>query len=209
MSAVTDLRGGLNRQEGKRDLLTEQRKELRLSYATHRTRLQHIQQARILLQSVARETQEQLRYHIEEIVTLALDAVFPNPYQLQVDFVERRGKTECDLWFVRQGEEPINPLDASGGGAVDVAAFALRVALYCLTRPKLRAVMIMDEPFKHLSANLHERGMAMIREISLRLGVQFIVVTHSAAFAEGADRVIKIQQRKGISSAQTARMVPS
>ena len=157
MTPTRELQTRVNKLIGRRDQLKEQRKETRTEYHILHTRLDDIAIARALLQSVAKETQEQLRFHIEDIVSLALDAVFPNPYELQVDFVERRGKTECDLWFVRDGEEPINPLDASGGGAVDIAAFALRVALFCLVRPQLRKVLILDEPFHFLSPDLHER----------------------------------------------------
>ena len=73
-------------------------------------------------------------------------AVFDDPYTLRVEFVEKRGKTECELWFAQTKEEEeegnedgergrevlIDPLAGSGGGPVDVAAFALRIAIWSL-----------------------------------------------------------------------------
>ena len=143
-------------------------------------------------------TQQQLSFHISDITSLALEAVFPDPYALQVEFIQRRNKTECDLYFVRDGEK-VDPLSASGGGAVDVAAFALRIASWSMTKPRTRNVIILDEPLRFLSANLQERASSMIKELSDKLGIQFIVVTHEPILANYADRTFNVSIKNGIS----------
>jgi len=91
--------------------------------------LSRMERARSIIQVVAQETQGQLEYRINSLVTMALSIVFDDPYELSLRFEERRGKTEADLTFLR-GDEEMDPMDESGGGAVDVAAFALRVAMW-------------------------------------------------------------------------------
>ena len=76
-----------------------------------------------IIRTVGLNTQQTLQYHVSSIASLAMDAVFDDPYELKVEFVERRNKTECDLKFVRE-EQEVDPIEASGVGAVDVAAFA-------------------------------------------------------------------------------------
>ena len=144
------------------------------------------------------QTQQTLQFHISDITSLALEAVFPDPYALQVEFIQRRNKTECDLYFVRDGEK-VDPLSASGGGAVDVAAFALRIASWSMTKPRTRNVIILDEPLRFLSANLQERASSMIKELSDKLGIQFIVVTHEPILANYADRTFNVSIKNGIS----------
>ena len=196
---IQALRQHVEQQKGKRAHLQEEDARLRKEVRRGERRLQHIAKARALLQDVALQTQEQLRFHIEEVVNLALEAVFPDPYRLEVDFVERRNKTECDLWFVGDGGERIKPIDAAGGGAVDVAALALRVAVFSLQRPRPRSVLVLDEPGRFVSRDLQARFGGMMAELSKRLGIQIIMVTHSEEYIDAADRVFRVGQRRGVS----------
>src|SRR5690606_33824927 len=106
------------------------------------------EKAKKILQEVALKTQQQLSYNVSDIVSMALETVFETPYELKLEFIERRNKTECDIYFVRDGLK-IDPF-SGGGGAIDIAAFALRVALWSMQQPKPRPTLILDEPFKHL-----------------------------------------------------------
>ncbi len=160
--------------------------------------LRRHEQAQEVIRQVALKTQQQLQFHISDIVTMALEAVFDNPYKLAVEFIQRRNKTECDLYFVRNNEK-IDPLSASGGGAVDVASFALRVASWSMSIPHTRNTLILDEPFRYLSSNLLPKASDMLKEVSNRLGLQIIMVTHANELIESADKVFAVSKKKGIS----------
>lgn len=144
-------------------------------------------------------TQQQLQFHISNIVSRALEAVFPDPYQLKVDFIEKRNKTECELKFVRDGEEIQKPIDSSGGGALDIAALALRITSWVMKRPRTDNVMILDEPLKFLSAEYREAASLIIKELSDQLGLQFIIVTHQDRLRTSADRVFEIKKINKVS----------
>jgi ABC-type transporter Mla maintaining outer membrane lipid asymmetry ATPase subunit MlaF len=140
--------------------------------------------------------QEQLQFHIADITSLALEAVFDNPYELKVEFVQRRNKTECDLYFVR-GDNKVDPMEAAGVGAVDVASFALRIASWSMMNPKTRNTIILDEPFRFLSANYQEKASTMLKEISDKLKIQFIIVTHEETLTAAADKIFEVSIRNG------------
>jgi DNA repair exonuclease SbcCD ATPase subunit len=184
------------RLKGRRDGYIVSLNNLRKDIKRRDRRLGNIDKARAVLRTVAKQTQEQLRYHITEIVSLALEAVFDEPYDFQVVFEERRGKTECDLVFLLDGE-PIHPMSASGGGPIDVAAFALRIALWTLARPRPRPILVLDEPFRFLSIDLQPKASEMLAEVSHKLGLQVLVITHSPILAESADRTFTVSQLKG------------
>ena len=154
------------------------------------------EKAREIIREVGLQTQQQLQFHISDVTSLALESVFNDPYQLKVDFVQRRNKTECDLLFVK-GDSELDPLTASGGGAVDVAAFALRIASWSMAHPRTRATIILDEPLRFLSVDNQEKASRMIKELSQRLGLQFIIVTHESVLASYADKVFEVSIRKG------------
>jgi len=197
MSKIQELRNRLEQQKGQK--IQIEASIIRISEEIKgkgRTLRQH-EQAREVIRTVGLQTQQQLQYHISDITSLALEAVFPDPYELIAEFVQRRNKTECDLYFERD-DNRIDPLSASGVGAVDVASFALRVASWSMQRPKSRPTLILDEPFRFLSANYQEQASVMIKEISQKLGIQFIIITHESILTSCADKVFETKIRKGV-----------
>lgn len=191
-SELTQLRG--QQKQVKRDLVNarDRLEQSQADLAAH-------EQAREVIKEVGQKTQEALGFHISDISSLALQAVFEdNPYDLVVEFVQRRNKTECDLWFEKDGER-FNPIDGSGGGAVDVAAFALRVASWSMERPRTRSTIVLDEPMRFLSKDLQSKASEMIHQLSKKLNLQFIIITHEEELTEAADKVFTVQQYSGVS----------
>jgi len=130
-----------------------------------------------IIQNVAAEIQQSAHESVAAIVSRCLDAIFDEPYAFQIHFERKRNRTEARLTFERDGVEA-DPLTASGGGVVDVAAFALRLASLCLSRPAKRRVIVLDEPFKFLSVQYRPRIRELLEGLAKDLNVQFIMVTH-------------------------------
>ena len=199
MSNIQHLRNHLEQQKGKQAQIQKSISSLQHTTKEKKKDLRRHEQAREIIRSVGIATQSQLSFHISDITSLALDAVFNDPYALVAEFVQRRNKTECDLYFERDGNR-VDPLSASGGGAVDVAAFALRVASWSMQRPKSRSTLILDEPLRFLSADHQEKASIMIKEISQKLGVQFIIITHEPILAAYADKIFETKIRNGVTT---------
>lgn len=169
----------------KRDLLAKSKNELSV-----------LEKAQVFLQNVAQETQNQLKFRIEDIVNMALETCFPGEYSFALNFTIARGKTDCELCFLsKRTLREIDPMNASGGGVVDVACFALRTACYVLEQG-IDNVIVLDEPMKFVSEDLRERVCEVIKNLSIKLGVQFIIVTHIQEFIEIADRVFQVKKNE-------------
>ena len=192
------LRQYLNQERGKQIQITSEIDALKIDVKDASRELTRYEQAREVVREVGLKTQQSLQYHISDITSLALEAVFDDPYELIVEFVQRRNKTECDLLFGRNGNL-IDPITGSGVGALDVASLALRVVAWSMQTPKSRNTIILDEPFRHLSEDMQERASMMLKELSDRLGIQFIVITHRTTLTEYADKVFTVTKRKRIS----------
>lgn len=193
---LNHLRQKLERKKGQQTQLQTDLQSAKLEEESITNEIINTEQAQIIIQTVAQKTQEELEYRLSEIVSLALAAVFDDPYKLKVNFIIRRGKTECDLLFEKNGEI-FDPLTSSGGGAIDVAAMALRVAIWSLTQPKPRNILILDEPFRFLSQEYQIKASIMLKELSKKLNLQIIMVSHSELLIEGADKVFQVIIRKG------------
>jgi len=201
---IISIRRQIERLKGQKQQIEKSMEIAEVNLANNERSLKHHERALELIREAGLKTQKSISYHISEITSLALEAVFDDPYTLKVDFVERRSKTECDLYFERN-ENKIDPMDASGGGAVDVASFALRIASWSMAFPKSRSTIILDEPFNRLKgeeANL--RVLEMIKKISKKLNIQFIIVSDERVNREEliqkADRTFLVHlNRKKIS----------
>ena len=135
------------------------------------------EEAQRIIQTIASTIQEQAHHKIASVVSRCLNSIFDEPYSFKIIFERKRGKTEARLVFVR-GDLELDPLTASGGGVVDIAAFALRLACLVLSLPQKRKTLILDEPFKFLSKEYRPRVKQMLEVLSQEMGVQFIMVTH-------------------------------
>lgn len=179
-----------------------QRAQAELDIAKHETEL--AEAARDVVTAVMLVTQGQVKTFIEETVTLALATVYGSEYALEIEYKVRRNQSEAALW-IRKGEDRFNPRDEIGGGVVDIASLALRLALYALTIPRPDPVLILDEPARFLSTDKQPLFGQMLRQVAEYLGVQIIIVSHSAEIIEAADRAYEIDQRRGISTARKVR----
>jgi len=196
MQEITQLRNRLEQQKGSVMQIQSSLDNLKKELRNKKHILRQHEQAREIIRTVGLTTQNQLSFHISDITSLALEAVFPEPYKLEVEFIQRRNKTECDLYFVRDGMR-VDPLTASGVGAVDIAAFALRIASWSMVTPHSRNIIILDEPFRFLSENYQEQAGNMLKEISDKLGIQFLIISHNTTLASCADKTFNISIKNG------------
>lgn len=158
--------------------------------------LKLLEDAQVFLQKIAQETQEHLRFQIEDIVNLALETCFPGEYIFQIKFEISRGKTEAELVFLDQKtKRQIDPMNASGGGVVDLTTFALRIACYALERGTDN-VIILDEPFRFLSRDLQQRAGEILKTLSERMNLQIIMVSHIGEIIDVADKVFEVKKNE-------------
>jgi ABC-type cobalamin/Fe3+-siderophores transport system ATPase subunit len=165
----------------------------------YETELIVAEKAQVIIQTVVQQTQQELQYKISELVSIALQSVFDDPYEFVVEFVQKRNKTECELRFVRRGVVIGNPMDSTGGGVVDVAAFALRLSLWSMQQHKSDPLIVLDEPFRFLSADLQHKTSELLCELAEKMNMQFLIVTHNDTLTMSADRVFRVRMRGGIS----------
>jgi len=189
------LRTNLTRKQGQQLKIECDLEGINNYIAQAKDEVDYTEKARLIIQKVAKATQAELEYYISELVTLAFASVFPDPYQFGVAFEEKRGKTECRMRFLRNGHE-VNPLSGSGGGPLDIASTTLQFTIWSLN--KTRPIIGLDEPFRFLSRDLQPKAGEMLKEVSKKLGLQILMVTHSEDLAACADKIFNFDIRQGV-----------
>lgn len=183
---------------GQRDAVRELLRSLQIQLENLKMEEIRIQKAATVIQAVAKMTQDQLELRISSTCSTALTSVMDQPYEFQIKFVTKRNRLEAEIAFVRDGQQ-LSPMDQCGGGAADIASFALRIALWSISANKPRATIICDEPFRNLSKDNQIKMSELLKTLSTQLDLQFIVISHEATIIESADRVIEVTNHQGTS----------
>ena len=200
---IRDLRNRLERMKGQRNQIRRSLAELEKHIEAVKADLYDHEQAREVIKIVAQTTQNQLSFHISDIVSLALTTVFDDPYQLSVEFVQRREHTECDLTFSRDGMTGFDPMKDSGGGSIEVAALALRVASWSMYRPRSQNILILDEPFSRVKGeDANRRVLDLVQTVSKKLDLQILMIADERIpredLLERADRAFEVIKKRGV-----------
>lgn len=198
INTIQEARKIYEQRLGRQSLLEEQKNELAQQLTKTKAELERTRQAHAVVQQVAGTTQKKIEFHISNLVTMALASVFPEPYEFQLRFVERRNSMETDLIFLK-GENEINDiLSFGGGGVADVSNFALILSLWALK--KTRPTFILDEPDKFLhNQEYQSKASAMMKMLCQELGIQIIIVSDQDGIKDAADNVITIEMKNGVS----------
>lgn len=173
------------------DLLNSQKAEAEDNLEIIVEKLVVTEKARAFLQLQAETAQREVAETLSVIITSAIQSVFSSEYECSISFETKRNQTEAAL-VISKGDDIIeDPINAVGGGLIDIAAFAARVAFIFLSGA--RKVFVADEPFRCVSADLRDKIPEMLKLLSDRLGMQFIIVSHLPELVSGADTVIKLK----------------
>jgi len=148
--------------------------------------------ARYVLNEVSKNTQKRFKERVETLITLAIRSVFERPFEFKIKMEMSRNKFSC-FPIVLENENEYVPSEDMGVGILDIISFAFRIVMWSLHSPRPRNFFLLDEPMKFIGkGELLERAVSMIREISERMDLQFIIVTHEPQIAENADKAYGI-----------------
>ena len=137
-----------------------------------------IEVSQTIAQNVAQTIQQKAHHQIAGVVSTCLELVFGEGVGFKINFERKRNRTEAVLTIIKGKREETDPLNQDSGGVVEVAAFALRLACICLSKPHARKVMLLDEPFKSVHSLAYRENVSdMLLQLSKDFSVQIIMVT--------------------------------
>ena len=158
-----------------RENLENQRKSVNISFEKSEKEYAVSLETQRLIREASQLTLSNLSVHIGTIVTKALTQVLGEGYKFNLDFDIKYNKLAADMYLEKDGKRYDLKRD-NGDGVVDIVALALRVAILCLDRRKLRRLLILDEPCGAVSVNYQPVLGKMIKQLSDMLDLQVIMV---------------------------------
>lgn len=183
---LQSLRRKLNKKITERSGVIQSIKTEKESVIETKELLSNTTEAREIMQIVAQIIQQSAHEQVSRVVSKCLEMVFyDESYGFRIRFEKKRHKTEARLLLLNKGHEIEKPLEEDSGGVCDIASFALRVSCLMLSKPQLRRLLVMDEPFKNVSEEYRDNTRIMLEELSKDFDIQFILVTHEQGFKCG------------------------
>ena len=179
------LRTAISRYEGTTETLQKNLIDIQARLIEAKDKIETLLSCRAFFQK------EDSKVITSSVVSMALADVFPDPYTCVIESGIKRNSTEAVVLFERE-DVKVEPKDSAGGGPVDVASFAARVAFVHLSRSQ--PIIIAYEPFKYVSRNLLSKCPEMLHMLSEKLGMQFIIISHLEEVIADADNVITIHK---------------
>lgn len=152
--------------------------------------------AQAVIQGLADQARQEFRGDVNKLVTMVVKSVFTEDFSFDMQMSTEGGRLQCKPVVIeRVGDTEIEymPKDDMGGSVLDPIGFALRVVLQQFQRQRTRPMFILDEPMKNVGhGELLNQAGAMMAEVSHKVRVQLIVVTHEPELAELADRAYQV-----------------
>ena len=189
---LEEIRTATSKAQGSRLHLSEALASRELQIARSLEDTAAFEDVQRLIQETAQEVQEGIRFHIQDIVQHALDAIFGDTYKFLVEFTVSRGRTEARLLVEKGGNVMDDLMEDEGGTLVQIVAMALRIAVWTLAPTD--NVLIFDEPGNQVSAQYKPVFAEIIRGLSQRLGIPILMVSHDDIYIATADRVFTVTQ---------------
>lgn len=191
---VRTARSRVDREIGEARAVGEAGKRLEAEAADLQAQVELHDRVTALLTRTGEESQMRAQSQIEELVTRGLQVIFDTATSFHVINSERAGQAQADF-VIRTAypdgvvETPV--LEARGGGMAAVTGFLLRLVVLLL-RSDVRRILFLDETFGMVSAEYEPRVAEFLAEVAEKAGVQIVLITHSSAFADAADRSYRL-----------------
>ncbi len=160
--------------------------------------------ASLFLQTLSDQTRQQIVEKISSIVTDALQKVKDPNLEFKMILSTDRNQVDVDfIVFDKTTKHEYDIINSCGGSIADIISFPLRVSLLLKWEPTLSRILILDEAAKFVSVTDQEPLGEFVRQVSERLNVQTIFVTHSPVVASKAHRTFDVARKDGESVVDT------
>lgn len=155
-------------------------------------------QARILFKQASELAQRKLKVRIESLVTMAISAIYYyRKFNYKLNFKETKNNVIIRPEIIEDGKTYKDIEEELGGGIVDIITLSQKIIFLTLDKDNPRFLIVLDEPFKNLGV-LSKLAGEMVRNISRRLNIQFIIFTHDENLKNCGDKIFNLTNKEGI-----------
>ena len=125
------------------------------------------------------------------LITYGLKTIFDDQkLTFSPRIVQKGGKIYIELKTINNGIE--GGYKSFGGSVAVIESFLLRVL--CIIKKDLAKLMLLDETFAAVGESYIANTGNLIKELSKKLGLDVLLVTHQKDFQQNADHVYEVKE---------------
>ncbi len=116
----------------------------------------------------------------------SLTTIWEKPFEVKLETTIKRGVAYLDIVLVKNGKR-VRIKGGSGGSVAQVLGVTLRIIFTLSSSMGMRPLLVLDEPYNMVAAAQRPALCAVLRELSDRLGLQFLMSAHEDELMDAAD----------------------
>ena len=196
---LTEVRGRIERLQGKRDELVSQQNGLNVRLNSINSYLAIADSVTDALEQLSNDVFQRELSVIESTLTKALQEVLDQPVVFKATASFKRDAASVEFSIEREGN-PEDIMRGQGGSVANVVSVGLRMfAITTLDERRHRKFLVLDEQDCWLHPDLVPRLVRIVHEAGTALGFQVLMISHHdvSNFLRHADRVYQLTPDRG------------
>lgn len=185
------------KREGRRDQLLDDLGSAQRKAAAAIDQLEVLDKVQLLLEKTSNYARQQIKGHLEEIVSQALNIVYGGGHRFTIDLVTRANRPEADYYLydgatITKLEKPDYN---NGGGKVNVITIALRLGIDELVGDQ--GPLWLDEIGPNVDGEAAVNLAFFLKQYAEKFGRQIVLITHNDALGEIGDVSLHVTKKNG------------
>ncbi len=128
---------------------------------------------------------------LEDLLSLGLRRIFQDrDYRVEIKVTEKRSSKCADLYLIDNGHPFLMRDSSVAGGILVVVGFLIQT--FYVANLDIAKILFLDEALSNISTQYLDNFFAFVKELSLKIGLTVILITHDTRFLEYADRIYKV-----------------
>ena len=193
MEKINEIKSIIEKNIILKDLYEQKSKDINNNINSIKNQSQTLLELKEFLTTISANYRDQLCNLFTSLVSEALTNIFEKNIKFKINLYSYRNEPAIDISVIENGLE-IDPQKSCGGGLNDIISFVIKIIFIYLK--KSSKIIILDEPLKFLSRDYIEQSSNFIREISKRMNIQIIIVSHKPDLEFGCDKLITIEKNE-------------
>ena len=193
MEKINQLKNIIDRNTFLKDSLEEKKEKIQEDISAINNEASSLTELKDFLMTVSANYRDQLCNLFTSLVTEALTSIFEKDIKFNIKLYSYRNEPAIDVSVIENDLE-VDPQKSCGGGLNDIISFVVKIIFIYLK--KSSKIIILDEPLKFLSRDYIEQSSNFIHEISKRMDIQIILVSHKTDLEISCDKLITIEKNE-------------
>ena len=128
---------------------------------------------------------------LEDLLSLGLQRIFQDRnYRVEIKVTEKRSSKCADLYLIDSGHPFLMRDSCVAGGILVVVGFLIQA--FYVANLDIAKILFLDEALSNISTQYLDNFFAFVKELSVKIGLTVILITHDTRFLEYADRIYKV-----------------